>query len=290
LLPLPRPSLLSDTLFVLQAPSAKRFQLSGLGSASAPTLSPISFTISQLNQYYFVFLNCQSQYPVSYSGTLSFVNANGQQLAYDQIPLVPLHVGLLSVYMVVLLWWVLLPRIALGGRNNPFLTNICVAILCIRTVYIGLELFEIHQLSDVGMVSMWSHIVSQIFDTISSALVNCVMLLISLGWRITRYDLNPRERQFFSGGFSLYAIFDFMRRFCTEGLCTAYLLSFYVVKFLILFCILVAINSNIGTLILALCCNSSYKPFREIAQRLIRWPSRQCICAVRMCLFCGHHL
>jgi phosphotransferase system glucose/maltose/N-acetylglucosamine-specific IIC component len=75
------------------------------------------------------------------------------------------------------------------------------------------------------------------------------MLLVSLGWRIIRHDLNPRERQFFSGGFSLYAILDFMRRICTEGLCTAYLLSFYVVKFLILFCILVAINSNIGTLI-----------------------------------------
>ena len=59
-----------------------------------------------------------------------------------------------------------------------------------------------------------------------------------------------------------------MRRFCTEGLCTAYLLSFYVVKFLILFCILVAINSNIGTLILAL-RNVSHKSFREVTQRLI---------------------
>lgn len=71
----------------LQAPSAKRFQLSGPRSTTPSGSLSISFTISQLNQYYFVFLNCQSQYPVTYSGTLSFVNTNGQQLAYDQIPL-----------------------------------------------------------------------------------------------------------------------------------------------------------------------------------------------------------
>lgn len=242
----------------LQAPSAKRFQLSGPRSTtpSAPSGSlSISFTISQLNQYYFVFLNCQSQYPVTYSGTLSFVNTNGQQLAYDQIPLIPLRVGLLSLYLIVLLWWIfhrfsVLPRIQPSGRNNAFLTNICFSILFVRTIYIGLELLKIQQLSVFGVYSTWSHIFSQIFDTISTALVHCVMLLISLGWRIARV-INPRERQFLSGGFLLYAIFDFMKRFCSENLCTAYLLSFYVVKFLILFCILVAINSNIGTMFFA---------------------------------------
>jgi hypothetical protein len=188
---------------------------------------------------------------MSYSGTLSFVNANGNQLAYDQIPLVPLRIVMLSIYLIVLLWSILhrlsvFPRIIQpAGRNNPFLMNICFAIVCIRTVYVGLELFKIQQLSDFGSYSPWSFIVSQIFDTVSGALVLCIMLLIALGWRITRV-LNPRERQFLSGGFSLYAIFDFMKRFCSENLCTAYLLSFYVVKFLILFCILVAINSNIG--------------------------------------------
>jgi hypothetical protein len=236
---------------MFQAPSAKRFQLSGPSSTAVSTTSSISFTINQLNQYYFVFLNCQSQYPVSISGTLSFVGANGHQLAYDQIPLVPLHIVLLSFYLIVLLWWILqqfslFPRSQPAGRNNPFLANICVSILCIRTIYIGLELLKIQQLSDFGTFSTWTHVLSQIFDTISSALVHCVMLLISLGWKITRL-INPRERQFLSGAFSLYAIFDFMQRFCTENLCTAYLLSFYVVKFLILFCILVAINSNIGT-------------------------------------------
>lgn len=238
-----------------RAPSAKRFQLSGPRSTtpSAPSGSlSISFTISQLNQYYFVFLNCQSQYPVTYSGTLSFVNTNGQQLAYDQIPLIPLRVGLLSLYLIVLLWWIfhrfsVLPRIQPSGRNNAFLTNICFSILFVRTIYIGLELLKIQQLSVFGVYSTWSHIFSQIFDTISTALVHCVMLLISLGWRIARV-INPRERQFLSGGFLLYAIFDFMKRFCSENLCTAYLLSFYVVKFLILFCILVAINSNIEKL------------------------------------------
>jgi hypothetical protein len=188
---------------------------------------------------------------VSYSGTLSFVNANGHQLAYDQVPLVPLRIVLLSIYLIVLLWWILhrlsvFPRFQPAGRNNPFLTNICFIILCIRTIYTGLELFKIQQLSDFGYYSPWSFILSQIFDTLSGSLVLCVMLLIALGWRIARV-INPRERQFLSGGFSLYAIFDFMKRFCSENLCTAYLLSFYVVKFLILFCILVAINSNIGT-------------------------------------------
>jgi hypothetical protein len=134
-----------------------------------------------MNQYYFVFLNCQTQHPVSYSvsysGTLSFVNANGHQLAYDQIPLVPLRIVLLSIYLIVLLWWILhrfslFPRVLPAVRNNPFLANTCVSILCIRTVYIGLELFKIQQLSDVGTYSTWIHIVSQIFDTISSALVH----------------------------------------------------------------------------------------------------------------------
>jgi branched-subunit amino acid ABC-type transport system permease component len=210
-----------------------------------------------MNQYYFVFINCQSQYPLTYSGTLSFVNANGQQLAYDQIPLVPLHIVLLSIYLIVLLWWILhrfsLFRVLPAVRNNPFLANTCVFVICIRTVYVGLELFKIQQLSDFGTYSTWTHVFSQIFDTVSSALLHCVMLLISLGWKITRV-INPRERQFLSGAFSLYAIFDFMQRFCTENLCTAYLLSFYVVKFLILFCILVAINSNIGTLVVDFSC------------------------------------
>jgi hypothetical protein len=230
--------------------------LSGLKSAGAAAPSSISFTISQLNQYYFAFLNCQSPYPVSYSGTLSFVDASGHQLAFDQIPLVPLRIVLLSIYLIVLLWWILyrlsvFPRSQPASRNNPFLMNICFVILCIRSVYIGLELLKIRQLSDVGSYSTWSFIFSQIFDTVSGALVLCVMLLIALGWRITRV-INPRERQFLSGGFSLYAIFDFMKRFCSENLCTAYLLSFYVVKFLILFCILVAINSNIGTCVLSI--------------------------------------
>jgi hypothetical protein len=216
------------------------------------------------------------------------VNANGYQLAYDQIPLVPLRIVLLSAYLIVLLWWILhrlsvFPRLQPAGRNNPFLTNICFCVIFIRTVYVGLELLKIQQLSDFGSYSAWTFNVSQIFDTLSSALVLCIMLLIALGWRITRV-INPRERQFLSGGFSLYAIFDFMKRFCSENLCTAYLLSFYVVKFLILFCILVAINSNIGAwgLVISLLTHES---FREVAQQLVRSPGRQCINAVRILFF-----
>jgi large-conductance mechanosensitive channel len=75
------------------------------------------------------------------------------------------------------------------------------------------------------------------------------MLLISMGWTITIDDMGGRPRQFFVLAFALFLIFRTLYAFCRQpALCPAYVLSFRLIKFLITFAIIIALNQTVERL------------------------------------------
>ena len=72
-----------------------------------------------------------------------------------------------------------------------------------------------------------------------------IILLVSVGWGILAYSLSLRSKQLFTAAILLYGGFDFLCSLCLypQVLCTVYELFFNVVKFLIYFSALIALNS-----------------------------------------------
>lgn len=72
-------------------------------------------------------------------------------------------------------------------------------------------------------------------------------LLVALGWVIMRDSLELRERHLFVGGFLLFEVFEVLYVMCDdpENLCTAYMLSYMVVKLLNVLAMLIALSTRI---------------------------------------------
>jgi|ERR1712130_531730 len=71
------------------------------------------------------------------------------------------------------------------------------------------------------------------------------ILLVSVGWGILAHSLSLRSKQLFTAAILLYGGFDFLCSLCLypQVLCTVYELFFNVIKFLIYFSALIALNS-----------------------------------------------
>lgn len=89
----------------------------------------------------------------------------------------------------------------------------------------------------------------QFFMLLSTALFLCSLLLVSLGHSIMRQALALREKQILVAAFLCFMLFGILYSLCTDKLlCGAYVLTFQVVHFLVIFGIIIALNSNIERL------------------------------------------
>jgi hypothetical protein len=206
-------------------------------------------TLVGLSFWQIVVMSCASSMHddhVNVQMQLRMMNPNSH-LSLEKIPLDPMYCLLLTIYILFFAGcgalnykfrrssFVLQPLLclAVGLKSIEVLTNL----VYYRTyAYTGLDSAALKQVTRVG-------------DIVSGGTFLGVLLLMSLGWGITREALTRREKQLFWGVFVLYLIFGLLHSICeTPSLCQGYLLSFYVIKFLITFCIIVAMNANIERL------------------------------------------
>ena len=83
---------------------------------------------------------------------------------------------------------------------------------------------------------------------LSQTLFLLVLLLVSLGWTITR-QISQRERYVLSSTFGLYCVLLGFKVDCEradEDSCQSLILSEYVVRSIILLAIIVSLNFNVG--------------------------------------------
>ncbi len=88
------------------------------------------------------------------------------------------------------------------------------------------------------------------FRVAADACLLSVTLLSTLGYQILQSSFPSRARQLFWGSFFIYSILDIFYAFCSspQSFCSAYMLSFFVIKFLVTFGILVILNINVDRL------------------------------------------
>ena len=84
----------------------------------------------------------------------------------------------------------------------------------------------------------------------TDACLVAVTLMAALGHSILKSSFPVRAKQLFWGSFSVYMLLDFMYAFCSSPLsfCSAYMLSFFVIKFLVTFGVLVILNIHVDRL------------------------------------------
>jgi len=103
--------------------------------------------------------------------------------------------------------------------------------------------------STTGYIYSYLGNARDVFEVIAETIFLAVLLLTAMGWTITRDSLTSREKQMFWSAFLLFVVFKILHGLCQDpNLCGAYLLSFHVVKFLITFGIIVAMNANVERL------------------------------------------
>jgi len=74
------------------------------------------------------------------------------------------------------------------------------------------------------------------------------LVVMSAGWGVTRAEMLKKEHQVFTCSAVTYFLLDTLRLSCDEDVdvsCRAYLLSFFAMRFLLTFFIIVALNANI---------------------------------------------
>lgn len=231
----------------------------------------------QLSERYVVIAqNCPTANPLRVTGSIVVMNP-GNHLSAEDIPY-PSVYALLFIYdcgvLLASFGWKML-------RFHVFVTRIhhvIAAFLSLRSLQV-LLLFRIYsQLSYTGTIDPLLDSFEHYVAAVSDAGFLATLMLISLGWRVTRVGLTGRERRLFILSFAVYLLLRFSYASCLDGtprmsphnaatamtssdsmttsssghvgsaVCSAFVLGYSVIGFLITFGIIVALNGNIERL------------------------------------------
>uniref|UniRef100_A0A7S0ECM6 GPR180/TMEM145 transmembrane domain-containing protein n=1 Tax=Hanusia phi TaxID=3032 RepID=A0A7S0ECM6_9CRYP len=174
------------------------------------------------------------------------MNPDGRHLSIERAPLE-------AIYLLDLIFYAMITFLCIVQRFSIYkgvkLYSIFVVTLSLKLFQVVFEVVYYRKLSATGIDDVVLYDATRICDIMTNAVFLALLLLISLGWTITRDHLTKRERQLFWVFFSMYGVFGFMHSVCNDpNYCQSFLLAFYVVKFLITFCIIVALNANLERL------------------------------------------
>jgi hypothetical protein len=205
--------------------------------------------VTERTEYTLVLLTCASiahdEY-IQVEMDVTMVNPNGQHLSIDKLPLEALYWALAAVYLGSML--VAVYSYATLLRRQILLQLLLGAVMT-KWGEVLINLTYYRTLATTGRDYILLFQATKFGDVISNLAFMAFLLLVSLGWTITRSMLTRRERQLLYGFFGLYGIFGLLHSVCTTpAYCQSFLLVFYIVKFLITFCIIVAMNANIERL------------------------------------------
>lgn len=189
-------------------------------------------------------------YPVTVTVDTVFWNPIGSHLSLQQQPLIDVYTAFMMLYGFVLWQWTIM---LIQSRHH---------IVKVHWFILGLAVLKLIEMTSLyvhlgilrrqGNVSPQLEFYVRSISSISETAIMGVEWMICMTWTIYRQTFTHHEC-YVSGlaGFS-FLIFRTMYTFCIDSdsstLCSVYMITFYVIKFLIEWGLLVALQQNISRL------------------------------------------
>jgi hypothetical protein len=252
--------------FFCELPSFARFPVSGDLDIKSVTTNPLlnstdyeqqgdifiqrKYTVPESGHYALLLLKCEPNLPTdTFEVKIDAIllNPNGQHLSTQTVPLILVFYVLTTLYALLSLYWIFLCI-----RNLKSFTRLHLVITASflsQIAAMGGAYLYYQLMSKYGELSSSIEITIEILSAIADTLFLLVLLLVAMAWTLTENQVVRRVQNTFSLAFFLYFLFRVLYAFCRQpSLCPAYILSFRVIKFLLTFGIIIAMNQSIEKL------------------------------------------
>ena len=218
---------------------------------------------TRADRYLLALFNCNAE-PVSVSGRVSFVDAGGKQLSVPQRSLLAIRLLMLGVTagamllyaalafvnrtVTVPMQWMLVLVFSLHAAHQALLLPPLVAVMSGEWLSRGAAstMMERFQQTEEGWTALQPlDLGAEAAKLLATLTFMCVLLALSAGRRFLVATLPPREREVFGTSLCLYFLFGMLQAACTgEVSCGVFVLSFQVVRILLIFAILLFLNAS----------------------------------------------
>ncbi|KAL0477211.1 hypothetical protein AKO1_005849 [Acrasis kona] len=204
-----------------------------------------TFVFVEPDHYAFILLRCeptQTKTVLEIEFSMTAMNQRGQHLSTQNIPLILVSFVMFLFFVTLNFYWAF--TVIKDRRHATGIHYVVGLALICQTIGMFGRFNHYQILSRLGSLPFSVSVTVDILAGISEAAFLLIMLLVSMGWTITIEDLGTK-RQFIVLSFTTYMVFRILYAFCQQpALCPAYVLSFRVVKYLILFSIIIALNQT----------------------------------------------
>lgn len=196
------------------------------------------------DRYHIGILNAQQQI-LKLHGTLSMVNPGGHELPLQE-ELIPNVLFVTSgLFLLSCLIYVCYIFVFMRRRDRTGMHAVMASALFLKGVVLLFWLGDCWMVAKYGTTSSWSQVGWQLLEKVQTILELMMFLLIALGWKFLRADLNRTEVRF-ACGISLVSFYlgVFEVACTTQSTCGSYQLSRYILHSLCYLVVIVAMNFN----------------------------------------------
>lgn len=194
--------------------------------------------------YYHVYVMNSRKADINIECRFVWKQRDGGLLSYEVIPNQwTSALGFIVSAVTTIVWIVVLVK---RWHYVTMLHNAMLFICLFQVLHFLLEFINITaEAHGVSIPILSATQLPLIFRVTAETILMGFILLVSVGWGILAYSLSLRSKQLFTAAILLYGGFDFLCSLCLypQVLCTVYELFFNVIKFLIFFSALIALNS-----------------------------------------------
>jgi hypothetical protein len=185
--------------------------------------------INYIDKYSFLLLKClRNDNTLNFKFEMELTNPNDEHLSLQEIPLINIYL-VLSIFYILLffLWSIDLVKYFFSHNGIQRLITISLFLKLTQTIsffvfYMFLSKIGFFYLKK-GDFPLYVYIIKELLSVFSDTFFLGILLLTSLGWSITRRNINMREKQLFWVSFFLYTLFRILYSFCFEpSLCNFY--------------------------------------------------------------------
>jgi len=210
------------------------------------------FDVTETDHYAFLLLKCEPNSPSTFSVEMDMMtlNPNNQHLSTQTVPLVLVYYVLAVLYGALTLYW-----IGLSVYNVKSFTrlHLLITFCFVAQMAAMIAAYAYYQiLSKQGQLSSTLEITLEIVSAVGDTFFLLILLLVAMGWTMIESMGIRRVQNTFSLAFFLYFLFRVLYAFCRQpSLCPAYVLSYRIIKLMLIFGIIMSINQSIERLRIA---------------------------------------
>lgn len=209
-----------------------------------------TYTIPARDQYTMQVLSCKGG-TQKVTGFVKLLNPSlgeaNQHLSLEFSGVVTMYSVLTVAYAVMLCAWLWVCQRHPEQRMRVHYAMAATG--AIRVLELVMTALFYADIGKTGEVDVGLNATKQLAESLSTLAFLGVLLLLALGWNVTREHLSLKERQSIAAACVIYIFISTLKAFCTSPqLCGAYVLAEYVIRSLIMLAVIVAMNFNITAL------------------------------------------